>query len=106
MNVKLSIDTSKNTQITVGLTINGKEDLITRSIDHRKSQAVLPLIDELLQKHRMKLSDTTAILVNPGPGSFTGLRVGITIATTLGFLLHVPVNGKKAGTLVEAKYTP
>ena len=42
----------------------------------------------------MKLLDITEIEVHTGPGSFTGLRVGIAVATTLGKLLNIPVNGQ------------
>lgn len=105
MNVMLFIDTSDNKKITVGLTIDGKEDLIEQAIDYRKAQVVLPLLKELLHKHKLALGKITAIEVNPGPGSFTGLRVGVTIANTLGMLLKVPVNGKKVGELVEPQYS-
>ncbi len=37
------------------------------------------------------------IRVNTGPGSFTGLRVGASIANALGFLLKISVNSKKIG---------
>ncbi len=46
MNVILFIDTSNNKEIKVGLTIEGKEDLITQAIDYRKAQVVLPLVDQ------------------------------------------------------------
>jgi tRNA threonylcarbamoyladenosine biosynthesis protein TsaB len=105
MNVILFIDTANNTEIKVGLIIDGKEHLLEQTVDRRRSQAVLPLIEQLLDQHKLKLSDISEIRVNPGPGSFTGLRVGITIANTLGFLLQVPVNGKKVGELVDAEYT-
>lgn len=104
MNILLSIDTANNTNIKVGLAFDGKEYLLEQTVDRRRSQAVLPLIERLLDEHKLKLSDISAIHVNPGPGSFTGLRVGITIANTLGFLLQVPVNGKTVGVLIDAAY--
>jgi len=100
----LVIDTSDNKLIKVGLHIEGKKDVEERVPDYR-TQVVLPLIEELLKKHKLKLGDITSIEVNRGPGSFTGLRVGISIANTLGSLLQIPVNGKKSGDLVEAFYT-
>jgi tRNA threonylcarbamoyladenosine biosynthesis protein TsaB len=103
--VSISIDTSNNKEIIVGLKIDGKEDIRKQIPDHRKAQVVLPLVETLLNGHSLALKDITAIEVNPGPGSFTGLRVGITIANTLGFLLKIPVNGKKIGEQVEAVYS-
>lgn len=102
MKVILLIDTSSNKVIVVGLEINGKEALLERPLDKERAQAVLPMIDELLKKHKIKLADLTEIKVNPGPGSFTGLRVGVSIANTLGSLLKIPVNGKME--IVEPKY--
>jgi tRNA threonylcarbamoyladenosine biosynthesis protein TsaB len=105
MKIIIKIDTSNNKEVIVGLEIDGKEDIRKQIPDHRKAQVVLPLIEELLKEHKLELKDISGIEVNPGPGSFTGLRVGITIANTLGFLLKVPVNGKKAGEQVEAVYS-
>lgn len=99
----LIIDTSSNKEVKVGLEIDGKEFVLEQSIDHRKAQAVLPLVDKLLKKHKLNLKDLTGIKVNPGPGSFTGLRVGVSIANALGFLLKIPVNGKKG--IVEPEYS-
>lgn len=99
------IDTSNNKEVIVGLKQDGKEDIRKQAPDHRKAQVVLPLIETILKDNSLELKDITAIEVNPGPGSFTGLRVGITIANTLGFLLKVPINGKKVGEQVEAVYS-
>lgn len=102
--VIVKIDTSNNKEVVVSLKINGKEDVRKQVPDHRKAQVVLPMVETLLKEHKLELSDLTGIEVHPGPGSFTGLRVGIAIANTLGLLLKVPVNGKKVGEQVEAIY--
>jgi tRNA threonylcarbamoyladenosine biosynthesis protein TsaB len=104
MKVIVTIDTTNRKEVTVGLEIDGKASVEKQALDTRKAQVVLPLLEELLQKHKLTLQDISEITINPGPGSFTGIRVGITIANTLGFLLNIPVNGKKAGEPVEANY--
>jgi tRNA threonylcarbamoyladenosine biosynthesis protein TsaB len=101
----LSIDTSNNKEVIVSLKLDDREDVRRQIPDHRKAQIVLPMIDDILKDHDLELKDVTHIEVNIGPGSFTGLRVGITIANTLAFLLKVPVNGKKVGEQVEAVYS-
>ena len=101
----LFIDTSNNKEVKVGLEIDGQKHLIEQAIDHRKAQAVLPLTEKLLKEHNLRLEDITAIEVNPGPGSFTGVRVGVTIANTLGFLLQVPINNNPTGEFVEPIYS-
>ena len=89
--MKLYIDTSSNKQTTVRL--GGRE--LRRGSEVTHSQVVLPMIEELLKKQGKRITDISEIEVNPGPGSFTGLRVGAAIANALGFALKVPVNGKK-----------
>jgi tRNA threonylcarbamoyladenosine biosynthesis protein TsaB len=101
----LLIDTSDNKRIIVGLRMDGKEDLIEQELGKQRAQVVLPLIEKLLLKHQLSLKDLSGIEVHTGPGSFTGLRVGISIANTLGYTLKIPINGKKPGELVEARYT-
>lgn len=87
----LLIDTTSNQTIKVGLQINNKNHISERPLEKQKAQVVLPMIDELLKKHNLTLKDLEAIKVNPGPGSFTGIRVGYTIANTLAFLLKIPI---------------
>ena len=103
MNV-LFIDTTNNKEVIVGLKIDNKESAKTQALDTRKAQIVLPMIEELLKEKNLDLKDLSAIEVNPGPGSFTGIRVGLSIANTLGFLLQIPVNGNKIGESAEAIY--
>ena len=102
---KIIIDTSDNKLITVELNIDQetKEKITSDSLILR-SEAAIPIIDKLLIKNNLRLTDLTNIDVNVGPGSFTGLRVGISIANALGFLLNIPVNGKKIGDLASPVY--
>ncbi len=87
---KLFIDTSSNQKIKVGLKMGKKKFLISRKIDKQKAQVVLPLIQALLKKHELKLSDLNGIEANTGQGSFTGIRVGISVANALSFALKIP----------------
>ena len=103
-NIIITIDTTSNETIKVGLEIDGKMDMREESHEKKKAQIVLPLIEELLKKHELKITDISEIEVNPGPGSFTGIRVGLAIANTLGSVLQIPINGKKVGKLAEAVY--
>ena len=92
--VQLFIDTSKSEKIKVGITIHGKR--FDKESDSRvqKAQALLGLINDLLKKHALTIRDVTSISVNSGPGSFTGLRVGVAVANSLGWSLGIPVNGE------------
>ena len=46
-------------------------------------QSLLPMVKELLEEHRLHLSDMTAIAASKGPGSFTGIRIGVSTARAL-----------------------
>lgn len=88
--MKLSIDTSnsENIKISVGST------KIETSSREKKSQILLQSIKEALDKENKELKDLSEIEVNTGPGSFTGLRVGVSVANALGWALKIPINGK------------
>jgi len=100
----LLIDTTNREKIRVGLKLKGKTDFISSSAKILKSQATLLLIDKILKINALKPEDLDKIEVNTGPGSFTGIRVGIAVGNTLAYVLKIPINGKKVGELVEAVY--
>lgn len=88
--MRLYIDTSNSEQIHIKL---GEKE-VHEEARAEKSQKLLPTIDRLLKEINKSSRDITEIEVNLGPGSFTGLRVGISTANALGWALQVPVNGK------------
>jgi len=53
-------------------------------------------VEDALSASEMSLQEVDAILVNSGPGSLTGIKIGIAFATTLGNVLHKPVIGISA----------
>ena len=55
--------------------------------DNSLSERIMPVIDEAINKSKIELSDIDKIYVVNGPGSFTGIRVGITIAKTIAWAL-------------------
>lgn len=50
-----------------------------------QSQRLLPAVDDLLARCEVTLADVTAIAVSCGPGSFTGLRIGMSAAKALAY---------------------
>lgn len=101
----LLIDTSNNQKVIVGLRIDEKEYKIEQEVDKSRKQPVLSLLDKILKEHKLELTDFTAIEVNTGPGSFTGVRVGVSVANALSYALKIPVNGKKIGELARPVYS-
>jgi tRNA threonylcarbamoyladenosine biosynthesis protein TsaB len=61
---------------------------------HRElSNTLLKRIDTLLLSAEVKKEDIDGIVVYQGPGSFTGLRIGISVANTLAYAWSIPVAG-------------
>ena len=100
----LYINTKDRENISVALK-RGNEIIVQMSEQNEYgSQVLLPLIDRLLKKNDLEFKDLTGVDVEEGPGSFTGLRVGASVAQALGFALNIPVNGRLNTPLV-LKYT-
>jgi tRNA threonylcarbamoyladenosine biosynthesis protein TsaB len=59
----------------------------------RHGEQLAPLLERALGESGITRLDVTALAVGVGPGPFTGLRVGLVTARTLGFVLDVPVYG-------------
>jgi len=59
----------------------------------KASCALLTALDELLGKSRKKMKDVRAVAISLGPGSFTGLRIGLSLAKSLAFSQEIPLVG-------------
>ncbi len=69
---------------------------------HRElSVTILNKIDEILQNNNLELKNLTGLVVFKGPGSFTGLRIGITVLNTLSYILKIPLVGQMSGNWIE-----
>lgn len=104
---KIYIDTTDNTKVLVRLTIDDQVYEKEKKVEARSAQLVLPLINELLDEHSLTPKALDEVEVNVGPGSFTGVRVGVSIANALAFALQIPINQTKVTngqTLIEPKY--
>lgn len=55
------------------------------------STTCMPLIISLLEENELKIKDINEIIVVIGPGSFTGIRIGVTIAKTIAYTLNIPI---------------
>lgn len=67
-------------------------------IDHLSFKAERSLADkihlfikELLEKNQFELTDLKGLIVYQGPGSFTGLRIGLSVANALAYSLKIPI---------------
>jgi len=89
----LAIDTTQP-ETGIGLLVNNQSVIKTWVSQHNQSDELLPNIDKLLKKQGIEPTQLNSVAVNLGPGSFTGLRVGISVANAFGYGLQIPVIGK------------
>ena len=62
-----------------------------RLSERNHSDYTIPMLNTMLTRNNLKVQDLNEILVVNGPGSFTGVRIGVTIAKTLAFTLNIPI---------------
>jgi tRNA threonylcarbamoyladenosine biosynthesis protein TsaB len=104
--VLLALDTS-SPAVTVAVH-DGRTVLAERTtVDARRhTELVGPSIVEVLDAAGCDRADLTAIAVGIGPGPFTGLRIGLVTARTLGTVLGVPVHGVCSLDIIAAEAGP
>ncbi|MCM3007088.1 tRNA (adenosine(37)-N6)-threonylcarbamoyltransferase complex dimerization subunit type 1 TsaB [Priestia koreensis] len=89
----LAIDTSN---FVMGLALVDDQQVVGEVITNIKknhSVRVMPAIQALLKDCGWAPSDLERIVVAQGPGSYTGVRIGVTIAKTLAWTLQIPLVG-------------
>lgn len=89
--ITLFIDTS-NQDVSIALLKDGKViNKITKSIPNEHSKYAVSYIDEVLKKSEITPKEVQSIMVVNGPGSFTGVRIGLTIAKVYALLNNIKV---------------
>ena len=89
--ITLFIDTS-STDVSIALvkdnTILGS---ITKSLPNQHSIYTTSYIDEILTTAKINANEIEQIMVVNGPGSFTGVRIGVTIAKVFAYILNIDI---------------
>ena len=81
-----------NELITIGLLKDGKQiDISEKTSNRNHSVYVMPMINDILNNNDIKANYLNEIIVVNGPGSFTGVRIGVVIAKTLAYTLDIPI---------------
>jgi len=90
MNI-LAFDTSTSYE-SIALSRNGQiiADVTTKA-KKTHSERLLPIVENMLSQTDTKMKDISAIATSTGPGSFTGLRIGLSTAKGLCFGLKIPL---------------
>lgn len=90
MKTVLTIDTS-TTHCSVALLQGDALSERVSASERQSAQRVLPMISELLADANIELSAIDLIAVAAGPGSFTGVRIGVAVAQGLSLSSEIPV---------------
>lgn len=89
--ISLVMDTS-NSYLAVGLF---KDNMCLEAFQEkgsrRQSEKAIPSLKEVLDRHHIALKDVNEMIITSGPGSYTGVRVAMTIAKTLAAVSDVRI---------------
>lgn len=89
----LHLDTSDRHNLIIRLEESGKQLLEKKLTGGAKNSSnLLQTLKDLFDEKGIPVEKLTGLRVNPGPGSYTSLRVGIAIANTLSYALKIPIN--------------
>ena len=94
----LFIDTHSN-DLTLAYIENDFVKTFKKNDTRNHSEIAIPTLQELLRDCNVELKDFDEIIVVNGPGSFTGVRIGVTIAKTISYSLNIKI---KTITSLEA----
>jgi tRNA threonylcarbamoyladenosine biosynthesis protein TsaB len=102
--ISLIIDTRDNRRAVARLDKDGKTfESVSKSQTHHP-ESILLLVEDVCSQAKIDIHDVDNIQVEEGPGSYTGLKVGASVANALGFSLQKKINNKNVGELVTPKY--
>ncbi|MBL3732231.1 tRNA (adenosine(37)-N6)-threonylcarbamoyltransferase complex dimerization subunit type 1 TsaB [Lysinibacillus sp. HST-98] len=101
----LGIETA-NTPLSVAVVMDGKVVAeLVQNIKLTHSAGAMPAIEEVLARAGLKAGDLDVIAVSEGPGSYTGVRIGVTLAKTLAWTLQIPLVGVSSLKALAANAT-
>jgi tRNA threonylcarbamoyladenosine biosynthesis protein TsaB len=87
----LFIDTATE-YVFLSLVIDGVETGYAYKNDtNNHAVTIMPMLDEMLKSADLALKEMDEVIVGIGPGSYTGVRIGVAIAKMIGYLNQIPV---------------
>ena len=90
MTTILALDTATEA-CSVALLHNGEISTLDEISPRSHTQRILPMVDELLTQANIQIKDVNYLVFGRGPGSFTGVRVGVSVAQGLAMGANLPV---------------
>lgn len=87
MNI-LAIDTASE-YLSLALKVGSDSTYLFEKVGNLQSEFIIPKIQELLKQQGIAINDINAIAYNKGPGSFTGVRIGLSVAMGIALGLDI-----------------
>ena len=78
--------------ITIALKNNENLYIKTQESEYSHSVYTMPMIEEIFKENNLNIKELKKIIVVNGPGSFTGIRIGLSIAKTMAYALNLKIN--------------
>ena len=98
---------SSNKYLSVGLSKDGKVvDKIFYEAWQRQSEMMVTEVDNILKRNNIDKSELNGVVVGVGPGSYTGVRIGVTIAKTIAYVLKIKLYAKSSLSLLKHQEFP
>ena len=72
-----------------GLVLGSRHEFMDRG----QAEALAPMVQETMRRAGVAFKDLARIAVTTGPGTFTGVRIGLAMARGLGVALNIPITG-------------
>lgn len=78
----------------ITIALKNKENLFIKTQESEYSHSIytMPMIESIFKENNLDIKDLEKVIVINGPGSFTGIRIGLSIAKTLAYALNIKIN--------------
>ena len=78
----------------ITIALKNKENLFIKTQESEYSHSIytMPMIESIFKENNLEIKDLEKVIVINGPGSFTGIRIGLSIAKTLAYALNIKIN--------------
>ena len=89
--VRILLDTSNNDLVVA---LASEKEIVGQKVyacPHHQSEYLVEEIGKLLDEHHLTKDDIDGVVSSKGPGSYTGVRVALTVAKVMAFALNVPL---------------
>jgi tRNA threonylcarbamoyl adenosine modification protein YeaZ len=78
----------------ITIALKDKENIFVKTQESEYSHSIytMPMIESIFKENNLNIKDLEKVIVINGPGSFTGIRIGLSIAKTLAYALNIKIN--------------